>query len=77
MSTSSFVTTELVSHRYGEQAAQATNEGLGAVGHAVGTAWAVFQIRKAFNPKSAIKPKALAKSVAKKAYSKMKAKSAL
>ncbi|KAK7822564.1 senescence/dehydration-associated protein [Quercus suber] len=51
MSKSSSVTTELVSHRYGEQAGHATSEGLDAAGHAIGTGWAAFKIRKAFNPK--------------------------
>ncbi|KAG2696459.1 hypothetical protein I3760_07G060300 [Carya illinoinensis] len=67
MSTSSTVTTELVSHRYGEQAAHATSEGLDAAGHAMGTAWAAFKIRKAFNPKSVLKPTTLVKSAAKAA----------
>ncbi|KAH0717170.1 hypothetical protein KY285_013201 [Solanum tuberosum] len=67
MSTSGTVTTEFVSHRYGEEAANATSEGLDAAGHAFGTAWAVFKIRKALNPKSALKPTALAKSAAKAA----------
>ncbi|KAF9682179.1 hypothetical protein SADUNF_Sadunf05G0081700 [Salix dunnii] len=74
MSTSSTVTTELVSHRYGEEAAKATNEGLGAAGHAIGTAWAAFKIRKAFNPKSVLKPSSLAKSAAKAAAAEKKAK---
>lgn len=39
--------------RYGEEAAHVTNEGLDAAGHAIGTAWAVFKLRKALNPKSA------------------------
>ncbi|XP_059623466.1 protein EARLY-RESPONSIVE TO DEHYDRATION 7, chloroplastic-like isoform X1 [Cornus florida] len=73
MSTSSTVTTGLVSHRYGEDAAKATNEGLGAAGHAVGTAWTVFKIRKALNPKSVLKPTTLAKSAAKKTAAEMKA----
>ncbi|XP_028765651.1 protein EARLY-RESPONSIVE TO DEHYDRATION 7, chloroplastic [Neltuma alba] len=64
MSTSSVVTTGLVSHKYGEEAAKVTNEGLGAAGHAIGTAWAVFKIRKALNPKSVIKPTTLAKAAA-------------
>ncbi|CAN8268176.1 unnamed protein product [Cochlearia groenlandica] len=64
MSTSSTVTTELVNHKYGTQAAEATNEGLDAAGHAFGTAWVALKIRKAFNPKSVIKPSALAKSAA-------------
>ncbi|KAH7519909.1 hypothetical protein FEM48_Zijuj08G0087500 [Ziziphus jujuba var. spinosa] len=74
MSTSSNVTTELVSHRYGEEAGKATNEGLGAAGHAIGTAWAAFKIRKALNPKSVLKPTTLAKSAAKAAAAEMKAK---
>ncbi|XP_061342182.1 protein EARLY-RESPONSIVE TO DEHYDRATION 7, chloroplastic-like [Gastrolobium bilobum] len=74
MSTSSVVTTGLVSHKYGEQAAQVTNEGLDAAGHAIGTAWAVFKIRKALNPKSVIKPTTLAKAAAKATSSELKAK---
>lgn len=63
-------------YRYGKEAAKATHEGLDAAGHAVGTAWAVFKIRKALNPKSVIKPTTLAKSAAKAATSdKKKAKS--
>ncbi|PON53461.1 Senescence/spartin-associated [Parasponia andersonii] len=72
MSTSSTVTTELVSHRYGEEAAKATNEGLDAAGHAIGTAWAAFKIRKALNPKSVLKPTTLAKTAAKTAASEVK-----
>ncbi|KVH96028.1 protein EARLY-RESPONSIVE TO DEHYDRATION 7, chloroplastic-like [Cynara cardunculus var. scolymus] len=64
LSTTSTVTTDFVSHKHGEDAAKVTNEGLGAAGHAVGTAWAVFKIRKALNPKSAIKPTTLVKAAA-------------
>ncbi|XP_016900652.2 protein EARLY-RESPONSIVE TO DEHYDRATION 7, chloroplastic isoform X2 [Cucumis melo] len=74
MATSSTVTTELVTKRYGQQAANATNEGLDAAGHAVGTAWAALKIRKALNPKSALSPKALAKSAVKAAAAEAKAK---
>ncbi|TKY55926.1 Spartin protein [Spatholobus suberectus] len=74
MSTSSTVTTELVNHRYGEEAAKATSEGLDAAGHAVGTAWAAFKIRQAFNPKSVLKPTSLAKSAAKAAAAELKGK---
>ncbi|KAJ0010557.1 hypothetical protein Pint_34287 [Pistacia integerrima] len=74
MSTTSVVTTGLVSERYGEQAAKATNEGLDAAGHAIGTAWAVFKIRKAFNPASAFKPTTLAKAAAKSKYAELKDK---
>ncbi|XP_042389010.1 protein EARLY-RESPONSIVE TO DEHYDRATION 7, chloroplastic-like [Zingiber officinale] len=71
--TSSVVTTGLVSHRYGDQAAEITHDGLGAAGHAFGTAWAVFKIRKALNPKSAMKPSTLAKSGLKAAAKEVKA----
>ncbi|KAK2972727.1 hypothetical protein RJ640_029184, partial [Escallonia rubra] len=64
MSTTSVVTTGLVSQRYGEQAAEVTHKGFGAAGHAIGTAWAVFKIRKALNPKSVIKPTTLVKAAA-------------
>lgn len=74
MSTSSTVTTGLVTHRYGEEAGKATSEGLGAAGHAVGTAWTVFKIKKALNPKSVLKPTALAKSAAESAAGEMKGK---
>ncbi|PKA54017.1 hypothetical protein AXF42_Ash016182 [Apostasia shenzhenica] len=76
LQTSSVVTTGVVSHRYGEQAAEVTQEGLGAAGHAMGTAWTVFKIRKALNPKSAIKPSTLAKSAAKSALADLKTKQA-
>ncbi|CAI0434931.1 unnamed protein product [Linum tenue] len=75
MSTSSTVTTGLVSHKFGEQAAKATNEGFDAAGHAIGTAWAVFKIRKALNPKSAFKPTSLAKAAVKASASDLKSKS--
>uniref|UniRef100_A0A1J3I048 Spartin n=2 Tax=Noccaea caerulescens TaxID=107243 RepID=A0A1J3I048_NOCCA len=67
MKTSSTVTTEIVDHKYGAKTAEATNEGLGAAGHAIGTAWTVFKIRKALNPKSAVKPSSLAKTAIKAA----------
>ena len=73
MSTSSVVTTELVSHKYGEEAGKVTNEGLGAAGHAMGTAWTVFKIRKALNPKSVMKPTTLAKAAAKANSAQLKA----
>lgn len=66
--------TGCLSCRYGEQAAEATSEGLGAAGHAIGTAWAAFKIRKALNPKSVLKPSTLAKSAVKAAAADMKAK---
>ncbi|KAK9113264.1 hypothetical protein Scep_020783 [Stephania cephalantha] len=72
MSTTSVVTTGLVSHRYGEKAGEATSHGLDAAGHAIGTAWAVFKIRKALNPKSAIKPTSLTKAAIADARSKQR-----
>ncbi|GAB2258287.1 hypothetical protein Droror1_Dr00014447 [Drosera rotundifolia] len=57
MSTTSVVTAELVYERYGEEAArQPTQE--------IGTAWAIFKIRKAINPKSILKPTVLARAAA-------------
>uniref|UniRef100_A0A7N0TV26 Senescence domain-containing protein n=1 Tax=Kalanchoe fedtschenkoi TaxID=63787 RepID=A0A7N0TV26_KALFE len=73
MSTSSTVTTGLVSHRYGEEAAKATTESFDAAGHAAGAAWAVFKIRKAFNPKATMGPTTLAKSHAKALAEEIKA----
>ncbi|KAI4381777.1 hypothetical protein MLD38_007820 [Melastoma candidum] len=75
MSTSSTVTTGLVTHKYGEQAGQATEESLHAAGHAVGTAWTVFKIRKALDPKSVVKPSNIAKTVIKNAAEDLKSKS--
>ena len=65
---------QFVHCRYGEQAAEATSQGLSAAGHAFGTAWAAFKIRQAINPKSVLKPTALAKSGAKAVAAEYKAK---
>ncbi|KAJ0693066.1 putative senescence/spartin-associated [Helianthus annuus] len=75
MSTTSTVTTDYVSHKHGEDAAKLNHEKMSAVGHAVGTAWAVFKIGKALNPKSAIKPTTLVKAAASKASKSSKSKS--
>ncbi|KAF3334150.1 Senescence-associated protein [Carex littledalei] len=72
LQTSSTVTTGIVSHRYGDGAGEITQEGLHAAGHAFGTAWAVFKLRKALNPKSAAKPSSMAKSALKAAASEVK-----
>ncbi|KAK4340464.1 hypothetical protein RND71_041926 [Anisodus tanguticus] len=74
MSTTSVVTTGLVQQRHGDQAAQMTHEGFDAAGHAMGTAWAVFKIRKALNPKVAIKPTTLAKAAAQANLANLKSK---
>ncbi|KAI7728107.1 hypothetical protein M8C21_029983 [Ambrosia artemisiifolia] len=69
MSTTSTVTTDLVTHKHGEDAAKVTSTGMDAAGHAIGTAWAVFKIRKALNPKSVVKPTTLVKAAASKSSS--------
>ncbi|CAA7041710.1 unnamed protein product [Microthlaspi erraticum] len=74
MKTSSTVTTEIVDHKYGAKTAEAANEGLGAAGHAIGTAWTVFKIRQAINPKSVMKPSVLTKSALEKRAAKEKKK---
>ncbi|KAL1833267.1 hypothetical protein DCAR_0103344 [Daucus carota subsp. sativus] len=74
MSTTSVVTTGLVTDRYGDEAAKVTSEGLDAAGHAIGTAWAVFKIRKALNPKSFMNPTNLAKAAARANSSDLQAK---
>ncbi|KAJ8759469.1 hypothetical protein K2173_007081 [Erythroxylum novogranatense] len=74
LSKSSNVTTNLVHHKYGKEAAEATGEGLDAAGHALGTAFAGFSIRKAFDPSRVMKSgNELGKSAVKSA-SGMKAK---
>jgi spartin len=60
-------------YRYGEDAAEVTHEGLDAAGHAIGTAWVVFKIRRALNPKSLFKATTLVKDTAKANAAKMKA----
>uniref|UniRef100_A0ACD5XN31 Uncharacterized protein n=1 Tax=Avena sativa TaxID=4498 RepID=A0ACD5XN31_AVESA len=78
MQTSSVVTTSVVTHRYGDQAGEITHDYLHATGNALGVAWAVFKIRKAFNPKGQIKKSSLASSaahaVAKQSMSRQKTK---
>lgn len=69
MSTTSTVTTDLVTHKHGEHAGRVTSEGMDAAGYAIGTAWAVFKIRKALNPKSVIKPTTIAKMAASRSQS--------
>jgi spartin len=68
------LTLNLCLGRYGDKAAAATNEGLDAAGHAIGTAWAVFKIRQALNPKSVLKPTTLAKSTIKANVAELRAK---
>lgn len=60
----------MIGHRHGEDAAKVTSTGMDAAGHAIGTAWAVFKIRKALNPKSVVKPTTLVKAAASQSKSK-------
>ncbi|XP_062210532.1 protein EARLY-RESPONSIVE TO DEHYDRATION 7, chloroplastic-like [Phragmites australis] len=64
MQTSSVATTSVVTHRYGEQAGEATHNYLHATGNALGAAWAVFKIRKAFDPKGNMKKSSMVSSAA-------------
>ncbi|WVZ69000.1 hypothetical protein U9M48_017864 [Paspalum notatum var. saurae] len=43
-----------VSRRYGESAGEATQDAFATAGHAVGTAWNLFKIRKAVTPSSSL-----------------------
>lgn len=55
-------------HRYGEAAAQVTQDTLATAGHVVGTAWTVSKLRKAFNPKdgaSSVSKTGMVKGLAK------------
>jgi len=40
--------------RYGESAGEATEDAFATAGHAVGTAWNLFKIRKAVTPSSSL-----------------------
>ncbi|GJN08506.1 hypothetical protein PR202_ga26435 [Eleusine coracana subsp. coracana] len=78
MQTSSVVTTSVVTHRYGEQAGEATHDYLHATGNALGAAWAVFKIRKALDPKGNLKKSSMvsqaAHAVAKESIVRQKTK---
>lgn len=50
ISATSEVTVEIVSHRFGEDAGEVTSDTLAVGGHAMGTAWNVFKIRKTIDP---------------------------
>uniref|UniRef100_A0A0D9V545 Senescence domain-containing protein n=1 Tax=Leersia perrieri TaxID=77586 RepID=A0A0D9V545_9ORYZ len=43
-----------MSRRYGESAGEATEDAFATAGHAVGTAWNIFKIRKAVTPSSSL-----------------------
>eukprot|EP00253_Pinus_taeda_P031399 PITA_31399 len=50
LSATSEVTVDIISHRFGEDAGQVTSDTLAVGGHAMGTAWNVFKIRKTIDP---------------------------
>lgn len=52
--------------RFGERAGEVTEDVLATAGHAVGTAWNIFKIRKAMNPASSLRSTALKNAVKKK-----------
>ncbi|KAK1651553.1 hypothetical protein QYE76_069358 [Lolium multiflorum] len=65
----------LHSDGYGDQAGEITQDYLHATGNALGVAWAVFKIRKAFDPKGQLKKSSLASSahaVAKQSISRQR-----
>ncbi|XP_068639177.1 senescence/dehydration-associated protein At4g35985, chloroplastic-like [Aristolochia californica] len=53
-----------VSRRYGESAGEITEDAFASAGHAAGTAWNIFKIRKAINPASSL-PSSILKNAAK------------
>ncbi|GLJ25327.1 hypothetical protein SUGI_0484840 [Cryptomeria japonica] len=50
LSATSEVTSEIIAHRFGEDAGEVTQEAFEVAGHALGTAMNVIKIRKAINP---------------------------
>ncbi|KAL6006072.1 hypothetical protein ACLOJK_040117 [Asimina triloba] len=55
----------MVTNRYGESAGEVTEDVFTTAGHVVGTAWNIFKMRKAINPKSSL-TSAIVKNAAKK-----------
>ncbi|KAF0921025.1 hypothetical protein E2562_038228 [Oryza meyeriana var. granulata] len=54
LAATSNVVASAVSRRYGESAGEATEDAFASAGHAVGTAWNLFKIRKAITPSSSL-----------------------
>ncbi|XXG57365.1 hypothetical protein AAC387_Pa03g4537 [Persea americana] len=65
-SATSGAVTGAVSRRFGENAGEVTEDVLATAGHAAGTAWNIFKIRKAINPKSSLPSTAVKNAVKKK-----------
>ncbi|WOK95703.1 senescence/dehydration-associated protein [Canna indica] len=55
-----------VTKRYGESAGQATEDAFAAAGHAIGTAWNLFKIRKAISPSSSVQSSLIKNAVRNK-----------
>jgi len=53
-----------VAYSFGESTGEATEDVFATAGHAIGTAWNVFKIRKALNPSSSVSS-AIVKNAAK------------
>lgn len=53
-----------VVYRFGESAGEATEDVFATAGHAIGTAWNVFKVRKAMTPSSSL-PSAIVKNAVK------------
>ncbi|KAG0459545.1 hypothetical protein HPP92_022673 [Vanilla planifolia] len=54
LATTSGVVAGAVCKRFGERAGEAADDAFATAGHAIGTAWNVFRMRSAFNPKSSL-----------------------
>ncbi|KAK1290090.1 hypothetical protein QJS10_CPB18g00988 [Acorus calamus] len=66
LSASSYAVSGVVSKRFGENAGQATEDVFATAGHAVGTVWNIFKIRKAVNPSTSVRSSILKSAVKKK-----------
>ncbi|KAG9449090.1 hypothetical protein H6P81_009055 [Aristolochia fimbriata] len=64
LSATSIAVSGAVSRRYGEGAGEMTEDAFATAGHAAGTAWNIFKIRKAINPASSA-PSSILKNAAK------------
>ncbi|CAN6456763.1 unnamed protein product [Victoria cruziana] len=67
LSVTAAATTKMVSNKYGEEAGEVADDVLATAGHALGTVWNLFKIRKAIKPAS---KKELGKAIVKNAKQK-------
>ncbi|CAL9192514.1 unnamed protein product [Musa hybrid cultivar] len=66
LAATSNVVSGAVSKRFGESAGEATDDVFATAGHAIGTAWNLFKIRKAISPSSSLQSSILKTAVRKK-----------